>query len=180
MVRRKNENKRLFFTILFIVIIFISNGLILSGSNQIQRETNVNSNIDNENSQSLKISSVGDTITGTGTNQSVRVYANNISVNQNDNQEYFEIPSSGSDEMYLTSGSFNFAFQNNYTTDYIIEDDDALSLPLASYISYDFNAFSNVTFTNGTPLGAGDFSQFFDNSNSSWIRVNATNGLLTH
>ncbi|HDZ16958.1 hypothetical protein LCGC14_1784190, partial [marine sediment metagenome] len=119
MIRRKIESKRFFFALLFIIIIFISNGLIFSGSNQFPGETSTNSNKDNKYTESLKISDVGDNITGTGTNQDVRIYSSNTSVNLNDNQEYFEIPSSNSDEMYLTYGSFNFTFQNNYTTDYI-------------------------------------------------------------
>lgn len=177
MIRRKIESKRFFFALLFIIIIFISNGLIFSGSNQFPGETSTNSNKDNKYTESLKISDVGDNITGTGTNQDVRIYSSNTSVNLNDNQEYFEIPSSNSDEMYLTYGSFNFTFQNNYTTDYIIEDDHAL-YDINSFISYGFNSYSNVTFTNGTILG-GVFSDFTDGSNSSFIRVSSSlNGLL--
>ena len=103
---------------------------------------------------------LSDTITGSGVDQDVRIYVNNISKNLNDNQEFFEIPSSATEDMFLTYGNFSFSFQNNYTTDYVIEDDDALYAD--DFISFDFNiSNSNITFHDGGPP-TGDFNDLTD------------------
>ncbi len=115
-------------------------------------------------------------INGSGVDQDVRIYVNNISENLNDNLEYFEIPSLPSEDMVLTYGDFNFTFQNNFTTEYIIEDDDALYAN--DFISFDYNTtYSGITFNNGTIKGGG-YAQLIDDNLNSYIYINATKGLL--
>ncbi len=119
---------------------------------------------------------LSDTITGSGVDQEVRINVNNVTQNLNDNQDYFEIPSDASEEMFLTYGNFSFSFQNNYTTDYVIEDDDALYAD--NFISFDFNTSnSDITIHNGSwiPEGLGDLT---DDDLVNYIDLNATDGVL--
>ncbi|MFX1597302.1 MAG: hypothetical protein ACFFBK_14690, partial [Promethearchaeota archaeon] len=123
MIRRKKEIKRVFLATLFIITIFISNIQIINNFNILQDK-----NIDNEYNENLfnqipKNSNLNlsTPFTGSGVNQDVRIYVNNKSTNLLNNEEYFEIPSITSDDMYLVEGDFNFTFQNNFTTDYVIE-----------------------------------------------------------
>jgi len=125
--------------------------------------------------------SLDETITGPGVDQDVRIYTNNMSENLNDNQEYFEIPSILSKDVFLTYGDLNFTFQNNFTTEYILEDNDAL-YPLGDFILYDFNSnenYSNITYTPGAQYSSGVWGDLVDVDNSSSIDLsNSTNGIL--
>ncbi|MCK4285450.1 MAG: hypothetical protein KAX18_04575, partial [Candidatus Lokiarchaeota archaeon] len=119
-------------------------------------------------------------ILGSGDDQDVRIYVNNESSNLNDNEEFFKIPSIPTDDMFLTHGDFNFTFQNNYTTDYILEDDNALDA--ADFISFDFNEnqpYSDVIWEPDQWINGG-FDELVDNDDESdlWLRANATTGML--
>ena len=106
-------------------------------------------------------------ITDSGVDQDVRIYVNNISENLNDNLEYFEIPSLPSEDMFLTYGDFEFDFQNNFTTEYIIEDDDALYAN--DFIAFDYDtANSGITYNNGTRL-SGDYPELIDDNLDYYI-----------
>ncbi|MFX1312324.1 MAG: hypothetical protein ACFFHD_06895, partial [Promethearchaeota archaeon] len=123
-------------------------------------------------------SNLYDYINGSGVNQDVRIYGNNISENLNDNQEFFEIPTYRSDDMYLTYADFNFTFQNNYTTDYIIEDNDAL-YSIDDFIYYNFNSnenYSNIIWNTDAYLD-GEWDDLVDDDpdNDTYIELNATN-----
>ncbi|MFX1322853.1 MAG: hypothetical protein ACFFAQ_14545, partial [Promethearchaeota archaeon] len=132
MIRHKKEKKYVFFAIFFITLILLTNLQIFASLN-LEKDNN----FENNEIETLPLSSdIDETFIGTGDDQNVRIYTSNTSENTNDNQEYFEIPSLSSEEMYLTYGDFNFTFQNNYTTDYIIEDDSALYAN--DFISYQF------------------------------------------
>ncbi|MFX1377254.1 MAG: hypothetical protein ACFFA0_15735 [Promethearchaeota archaeon] len=116
-------------------------------------------------------------IVGIGDNQDVRIYVNNKSENLNDNQNYFEIPSVTSDDMYLTYGDFNFTFQNNFTTEYILEDDDAAYAE--DFISFDYDTdLSGISYHSDTQLLDGDFGDLTDGDNFTNIYLNATLGIL--
>jgi len=126
-------------------------------------------------------SNLDDNITGSGVNQAVRIYANNVSENLLNNEGFFEIPSIPSEDMFLTKGNFTFYFQNNYTTDYIIENNSALYA--RNFVSFNFDKnenYSNVTFHNGTISTLWQYvpDYLFDNNNGTSIEVNAPNGLL--
>ncbi len=177
LIRRKKEIKRKFFVLIFISLILLSNVVIL---HNFTKNKGIDDNYyDNELDKNPKTSdpNLNDYINGTGVNQDVRIYGNNKSKNLNDNQEFFEIPTYNSDDMYLSYGDFNFTFQNNFTTEYIIEDNDAL-YPLGNFILYDFNTstdYSNITFHNGTSIGP--FSRLYDNSNATANSIYASTTL---
>ncbi|UCD01645.1 MAG: hypothetical protein JSV23_01070 [Promethearchaeota archaeon] len=180
MIRRKKEIKRTFLALLFVLTIILSNVQILNNFNLFQDNT-IKNTYDEGVTNEFPLSSdlrLNDNIIGSGLDQDVRIYVNNKSENKNNNQEYFEIPSLPSDDMFLTYGDFNFSFQNNYTTEYIIEDDDALDA--LDFISFDFNSnenFSNITYNPGTLLG-GSYGEMVDDNPNTNIQLNATNGVL--
>jgi hypothetical protein len=174
LIRQKNEIRRAAFVIICISLVLVSNVPFFNQS--ILTKTNeINETVIDE----IPITSdlnVNDDITGIGNDQDVRIYVSNESENLNNNQEFFEISSVVTDDMFLTYGDFNFTFQNNYTTDYVIEDDDALYA--ADFISFDYNTgFSGITYNNGNKL-SGSFGDLYDDSNSTFILLNATQGLL--
>jgi hypothetical protein len=137
---------------------------------------NDNNNIDLEELPQSSDLKVNDYITGSGVDQDVRIYVSNESENLSDNQEFFEIPSLTTDDMFLTYGDFNFTFQNNFTTDYVLEDNSALYA--TDFISFDYDTGSSGIFiANGTKLSGG-FADLIDNTNSTFIYMNATQGLL--
>ncbi|MFX0138662.1 MAG: hypothetical protein ACFFDN_33780, partial [Candidatus Hodarchaeota archaeon] len=178
MIRRRTEIKRIFFAVLFVLMVILSNVQILNNFNISQNEK-INNTSKEGLLDELPLSSnlnISSSITGTGADQDVRVYANNKSKNLNDNQEYFEIPTIPTEEMFLTYGDFNFTFQNNLTTHYIIEDDDALDA--IDYISFNYDTgYSGYTWDSpDTDRISGNFNDLIDNSNSSYIVFNATQG----
>jgi hypothetical protein len=117
-----------------------------------------------------------DYITGSGVNQTVRLYMINESESY-DNLNYFNIPSP-MDKMYLAYGDFNFTFQNNYTTDHEIEGDDALHLDSVNLIKAPFNdLFSQVGFDSSLNLTIVDLNNLTDgNGVSSYFILNSTSG----
>ncbi len=179
MIRRKKEISRCFLVSFFVITIFLSNIYFFGIFNINQKDKN--SNITKEDIlDDINLSSnlnLSDPITGSGFNQTVRIYVNNVSNNLNDNQESFEIPSLSSEEMVLTYGNFTFNFQNNYTTDYIIEDNDALFVN--NYIAFNYSTTtSNWTLDPDTDLKENDFSQIIDNNDETCAVLNATKGIL--
>ncbi len=179
MIRRKKESKRIFFSVLFIITIFVANVQILDSFNIFPDENINNFSQENLLDNPLQLSNLNldDEITGSGVNQTVRIYVNNNSENLQDNEQYFEIPSLTTDEMYLTYGDFNFTFQNNYTTEYIIEDDDALYA--SDFISFDYDSdYSGITWDADTDNLGGDFTDLIDGDNLTYIQFNATKGVL--
>jgi hypothetical protein len=175
LAKKNKEIKGVILVVFFISIVLVSNIHFLSNS-----YLSNDSIFEEEGLEDLPISSdlnVDDFITGTGNDQDVRIYVNNESENLNNNQDYFEIPSVTSDDMYLSYGDFNFTFQNNFTTDYVLEDDDALFAE--DFIMFDYDTgYSGISeYTNGTPISGG-FNDLTDDSNSTYIQVDATQGVL--
>ncbi len=116
-------------------------------------------------------------ISGTGDNQEVRIYALNNSISNDNNQNSFTIPSlSTTESTYLTYGNFNFTFQNNFTTDYIIEDTNALEAD--DFIEFVYNEdTSSMKINTGENLTLIDFDNLMDGSSSN-IMLNSSNGVL--
>ena len=174
MATKKEELRRVILVICFISIILITNVQFFSNSSVFENDGTYNKGMEElPNTSDLN---VNDYIRGIGDDQDVRIYVNNKSENLNDNHNFFEIPSVVSDDMYLSNGDFNFTFQNNFNTDYVLEDSDALYA--ADFIAFDYDTgLSGITYTNGTKI-SGTFSNLYDGSNSTYIRLNATQGLL--
>lgn len=174
MIRRKKELKRIVIVAIFITFILITNVQFLNHSNLIKENKNENRGLETfPNTSDLKLD---DYILGAGDDQDIRIYVNNESSNLNDNQNFFEITSIPTDDMFLTYGDFNFSFQNNFTTEYILEDDTGLDA--ADFISFDFNEntpYSDISYGSGTSVVGGDFDDLVDSSNSTdlWLRANS-------
>ncbi|MHA1487096.1 MAG: hypothetical protein ACTSSC_07970, partial [Promethearchaeota archaeon] len=117
-------------------------------------------------------------ISGTGDNQEVRIYALNNSISNDNNQNSFIIPSmSTTESTYLTYGNFNFTFQNNYTTDYIIEDTNAFEAN--DFIKFDYNEVtSSMKINTGENLTLIDLGKLVDNNNYTSIELESLGGLL--
>ncbi|MFX1572686.1 MAG: hypothetical protein ACFFB0_08055 [Promethearchaeota archaeon] len=177
LIRRNKEIKRKITVLIFISVILLSNVIIFYNFTK-------NKGIDDkyyDKDENLKTSvpNLYENINGTGVNQDIRIYGNNKSKNFNNNKEYFEIPTYNSDDMYLTYGDFNCTLQNNYTTDYVIEDIDALH-PLGQFIDFNFNtstSYTNITIHNGT-LISGQPNQWHDNNNATEWYILANLGLI--
>ncbi|MFX0042289.1 MAG: hypothetical protein ACFE8L_05200 [Candidatus Hodarchaeota archaeon] len=174
MIRRKKEIKRILVVVFLISLIFLTNLQILSNLNLEE-----NKNLENEEIETLPISSdIDDIITNTGDPQDVRIYTSNTSENTNDNQDYFEIPSLSSEDMFLTYGDFNFTFQNNYTTEYIVEDDSALYAN--DFIFYQYNpstTYSGISINVGSYIG-GSFSDLTDINDNTYYHIGSSSGVI--
>ncbi len=117
-------------------------------------------------------------ISGTGDNQEVRIYALNNSISNDNNQNSFIIPSmSITESTYLTYGNFNFTFQNNYTTDYILEDTNALEA--VEFIDFIYNEdTSSMKVNTGKNLTLIDLGNLVDNTPSTAIELESSGGIL--
>jgi len=180
--RQKISSKKAFLACLLILAVVLTN---------IQIFTNLNLNIGNintlnkENSDIIEIPSLSDSyltdyyIKGWGSNQNVRIFVTNSS-SSNNNQNYFDIPSiSKTDTTYLTQGDFNFTFQNNYTTDYVLEDTNALDA--ANFINFPYNTkegYSAINLHSGTNTTNLYLKYLVDSSQSTFIRINSANGII--
>ncbi len=117
-------------------------------------------------------------ITGTGDNQDVRIFALNNSYSNVNNQESFDIPSmSTTDTTYLSYGNFNFTFQNNFTTDYVLEDHNALNARDFIEFVYDED-ISSMNINTGENLDAINFNRLVDGSDATFITLNSSSGVL--
>jgi hypothetical protein len=117
-------------------------------------------------------------ISGTGDNQDVRIYVFNNSFSNDNNQNSFNIPSmSTTESTYLTYGNFNFTFQNNFTTDYIIEDTNALEAD--DFIKFVYNEdTSSMSNNTGNVLDPINFDNLVDGLPSTYIRLKSSGGIL--
>lgn len=183
---RKKEIKRIIFVFIFASLILLSNFQTFNNLIPIIDNGENNSPFNKENDE-FPLSSnsnlnLTDYITGNGNNQTVRFYAENLSYSL-DNQEYFNITAPAHDT-YLSSGDFNFTFQKNYTTEHVLEDDDALYPDSGSFIEkYQFNineTYSSITINPGMNLTEGGLNNLTDTGGDTtfWILNSSTNGRL--
>jgi len=179
LIRRKKEIKRLFFTTLIIATICLSNVQILHNFIVLDNENVNNKYVENLLEEPLLSSNrnIDDNFTGSGVDQDIRIYVNNQSENLQNNEGYFEIPSDPTEDMFLTYGNFNFTFQNNFTTNYVIENDDALYAD--DFIAFDYNTgYSSFNINSNHTYLDGGYSRLIDNNNGSYITVDAPDGVL--
>ncbi|MGV9202644.1 MAG: hypothetical protein ACOC44_01315 [Promethearchaeia archaeon] len=111
--------------------------------------------------------------TGQGVNQTVREYMENVSSTY-DNSKYFDIPSPVENGT-MTKGQFNFTFQNNFTTEYVLEEDNALH-PEGDQINFDFNSDSYLNYTSGMNLTKGGLANLTQGEDiyESYLQLNST------
>lgn len=160
---------------MLLVNIQIFNGLYLDGKNN--QLTNLLNDDNNLFSSETDPYLTDYYTTGSGDNQDVRIYALNSSDSNDNNQGFFDIPSmSVTDTTYLTYGNFNFTFQNNYTTDHVIEDTSALDA--SDFIKFTYNDDdSSMNVNTGENLSIIDLNKL-DDDLDTYIELNSSSGIL--
>jgi len=185
LLRRKKDIKRIVFVFIFVALILLSNFQTFNNLSPIidngESDSPFNKEKDDFPLSSNSNLTLTDHITGKGNNQTVRFYAENVSYSLN-NQEYFNI-SAPAQDTYLSSGDFNFTFQKNYTTEHVLEDDDALYPDSDSFIGrYSFNSnenYSSIKINPGMNLTEGGLNTLRDNNNDTyWVLNSSSNGRL--
>ena len=181
MRQRKKEIKGIILVIIFVGLIFFSNIPASSDLNpsSANREDLILFKEDKKDLPHSSSLNVTEFITGQGVNQTVRVYMNNKSSSINNPNGYFEI-AAPADNANLSSGLFEFNFGNNFTTDYIVEDDNAL-YPDKSYLDiYSFDSgVSNLTINEGTGDPVAVYTQLTDVDSDTYQNItSSTSGLV--
>ena len=180
-LRRSKKVKIIIFASIFIFSIVLVNTLIVSDFNISLNNKQQHNWSDDENN--IKSSDIDPYLTdyyltGAGDSQDVRIYVLNNSFSNINNQDSFDIPSMSTTEpTYLTYGNFNFTFQKNFTTDYIIEDTNALEAD--DFIEFVYNEdTSSMKINTGENLDPINFDNLVDGVPSTYIRLNSSNGVL--
>jgi hypothetical protein len=172
------NRKNIFLSSFLLILIIFSTIQIISFKNTLNgenKEENYPFFNESEKTPNPSNPDLNDDITGVGENQSVRVFMSNASTSNN-NHGHFNITAPISDS-YMSYGDFVFSLQNNFTTDYVLENNSALDIPqIAPYINYDFNTtISNITIweiNNQTTHPIPDEDIF--NGEGQWI-LNSSN-----
>ncbi|NVM45004.1 MAG: hypothetical protein HWN79_08810 [Candidatus Lokiarchaeota archaeon] len=179
--RRKKDVKRIVVASIFMISMLLANIQLFSNfnfdisNNQEQNWLNDDNNI---KSSDIDPYLTDYYITGSGVNQDVRIYAVNSSSSNINNQASFDIPSmSTTDTTYLTYGNFNFEFQNNYTTDYIMEDTDALYADDFIKFVYDEDT-SAMSVNTGIEPPSKNFNDLVDGNLATYIQLESLGGIL--
>ncbi len=181
LIRHKINIKGILLVSTLIILILFSNFASFTGYNPIMNEKNSTRPLNEEeleypNSADFRVSS---NITGTGVNQTVRLYMSNTSNSINSEDGYFNIPAPA-DNMYLTYGDFKFNFDNNFTTEYEIESASAISLSAVNNPLDEYELVSDTSvlkILNGT--GKEDrFKELVDSSLLTDFNITADNGLV--
>jgi len=179
LIPRNKKFKRLFFVSLFVFLIILTS-IPIYPNNLYEDRSNQNNTIYNQK-EDLPSSSDGYLsdyyISGSGDPQDTRIYATNNSSTIN-NEQYFEIPSlSNADTAYLSYGNFNFTFQNNYTTDYTLENTNALNA--RNFINFEYDEDnSKITINSGNNLNSLDLNKLIDDDLDTDIQFNASSGII--
>jgi len=183
LIRHKKEIKKISLLIIYINLILISNFTRINEFPQNSKEENIMDPIYEDTKDKLNfpktsdITIVNQTINGTGVDRTVRLFANNQSTTPG-KQGYFEIepPNTGTD---LNYGDFYFNFDNNFTTDYIVEDDNALypDIPNNYFDTYHYNkSTSYLEVHNGTEFPKNGFNSLITESKN--FNISSENGVV--
>ncbi|MFW9898206.1 MAG: hypothetical protein ACFFDO_02980 [Candidatus Thorarchaeota archaeon] len=179
MILHKKEIKQILLTITLILLIVISNFPRINEINPQSDDINNQNPIFNEKSEIPNISGikdVSDYINGTGVNQTVKIFANNQSRLTNQ-EKYFEIPPPDSNTN-LSHGDFYFEFENNFTTEHIVEDDSALYPSQEYYETYQSeSSTSYINVHNGTEYPNNGFDDLINDQHNEF-NVSSNNGLV--
>ena len=177
LIRQKKKVKNIFIVSIFISTIFLSNIYAQFLFDPIIHQNN---GLNEENENSLQFSYDLDLldyeITGIGTSQEVRAFFSNQSESLG-NYGSFNI-SAPANNMKLSYGDFNFTFQNNYTTEYIIEDNSALypedHIQVYQFDTNHFNFTTNV----GSRQDAYPKSYLVEGVAGNYWTLQSNNGIL--
>jgi hypothetical protein len=179
--RRKKDVKRILVASIFMISMLLANIQMFDNfntdinNNQEQNWLNIEENLESSYSDPYLTDYY---ITGSGDNQDVRIYALNSSYSNVNNQESFDIPSmSTTDTTYLSYGNFNFTFQNNFTTDYVIENTDALYAN--DFIKFIYNEdTSSMSINTGIDPPSKNFNYLVDGNLATFIQLKSLGGIL--
>ncbi|MEJ2250727.1 MAG: hypothetical protein P8Y97_13875 [Candidatus Lokiarchaeota archaeon] len=174
MTRNKTRIQKIIVGSFFLTLLVFSSTIAITNHSIVNNNTVFNTD-STTNPQSSNVN-INDFINGTGNNQEARVYLENQSTSLGNNNGTFNISSPGNNT-YLSNSDFLFEFQNNYTTDYTLENNNSLELKSDKYIKYNFdNSKSGFTLNNGTNINSGTFQNLVNTN--EFIHLNATNGLI--
>ena len=177
--RRKNEIRNALIVSIFIITILLTNVYIFTHFNV--KDINTRNEF-TDIYQDLELSDdpyLSDKYkTGSGIDQDVRLYVKNSSSSLN-NEDNFQIEAmSSTDTCYLSEGNFTFEFQNNYTTDYVLEDTHPLDA--SNHINFPLQtAYSSVEIDTGTPLSTVSIGYLTDNDNGTRIIIDAVSRVVS-
>ncbi|MGQ4875551.1 MAG: hypothetical protein ACP6IY_15900 [Promethearchaeia archaeon] len=179
MIRQNFFSKRTLLAGIFLFLMIISNISVIDNLNNIisNNKQSYSELIYNDKNPKNSDLNLTDYITGSGVNQTVRLYMENKSESIGNNK-YFEIPAPA-DNMYLTYGDFNFTFQNNYTTDYILENNGALEKnELLALFQFNTNEnYSSIYYNSNANLTKVSLNNLTDNKGlNSYFILNSSNG----
>ena len=177
--RRKYEIRNAAIVGIFIITILLTNIQIFTSFNFANTNTRIGVTDTFKDLQTSTDPYLSDKYkTGSGDDQDVRLYVENSSSSLN-NENNFQIEAmSTTDTCYLSEGNFSFEFQNNYTTDYVLEDTGPLETN--DYIKFNLqNAYSSVNVETGTPLSSVNIADLTDNSNNTKIIIDAVSRVVS-
>ncbi|MFX1393386.1 MAG: hypothetical protein ACFFAH_07410 [Promethearchaeota archaeon] len=179
MIRHKKEIKKIFLTGILIILIIISNFPKFNDIYSHSVDINYQNPIYNEKNEIPNISAINqinESISGTGVDQTVRVFASDES-NLTNQENFFEIPPPDSNTN-LSHGDFYFNFYNNFTTDYVIEDDNALYPDSAYYESYQYEtSTSYIEVHDGIEAPNNGYDDLI-NDNIPEFNISSSGGLI--
>jgi len=180
LIRQKKKVKGIFLACILVILILFSNIAPYTGYNSIMNENNSSVPFNEERDEQPKTSAANLTtyITGEGVNQTVKLYMSNISKSLDNQDGNFEIPAPA-DNMYLDYGDFRFEFGNNYTTEYIIEEDSALN-PRSNYFEeYNFvRDDSYALIEEGIGASGGGIDDLIPGYSTFWNVSSSPNGIV--
>ncbi|MBD3196819.1 MAG: hypothetical protein GF317_17310, partial [Candidatus Lokiarchaeota archaeon] len=116
--------------------------------------------------------------TGFGDPQDVRVYMEEESNTLNNENGMFNISAPGQNS-YLSNGDFLFNFQNNYTTEHVLENDAAFNLTSEKYLKFLYGETgSDISLDTGTQE-SGSIADLRDTNNNTYVEfISDINGDL--
>ncbi|MBN1214427.1 MAG: hypothetical protein JXA99_03190 [Candidatus Lokiarchaeota archaeon] len=175
MLYHKKQLRNKIFTCIVISIFLISSFSIFNFS-----ETNIENNIDSENdgpNNLLNSAAFDNPYTGTGYDQEGRLYFENNSTSTNNHNGQFTIEGPRINT-YLDSGEMIFEFDEDFTTEHIMEDDDALELPLEEQINFGCKK-DTTEMTVNTGSMTGDFQDdLFGFGNDTYVSISTSTGII--
>ena len=180
-LRHKKEIRRISILVILTFLIILSNlprNIDTATLSNDDKSNNYNEyNEKSEPLESSEIKNMANYINGTGVDQTVRLFMSNESQSHN-NEGYFNI-SSPAQVANLSSADLYFNFGNNYTTEYVVEDDSALYPdPLLSYFEdYQYKDTSSyIDVHDGTESPINGFDDLI-NDNENEFNISSNNGI---
>ncbi|TFG07316.1 MAG: hypothetical protein EU539_05285 [Promethearchaeota archaeon] len=163
MVQNRKRIKSILLVSTLVILLFISNLSYPSHNNPIINDNDVNS-FNEKIRQDIPHAAdynLTDDIVDDGADQDVRLYLNETSRSLGNSGGTFSITAPATNT-YLSSAEFIFEFDNDYTTDYVVEDDSALNPSGGNYINeYDYGTTDSYITVDGGDVISGGFNNLY-------------------